>query len=347
MGTVELAVVGLAGSGVGTALGMPMVWPGQGRTTAVRLMGWWLLTAAVIGALISCRVIGLLPATVAVDHAINLLGFGAYPLLYLWIRQDVGQPARPGEAWWLWLPAAIYGVVLVAKAMLGVSTGVPFQWILPVVIGFTALCAGPVLRHPDHGRSSIVPARAIVAFLVLLNTSQVVRLLFGDLPLVPAAVPFTMATGFVALVGLVVWSALETGAAVEARPAAPRYEHSGLEEEVARALLGEITRTLSARRLFTDPGLTLARLATEIGATPHQVSEALNRHGTVSFHELLSRYRVEEVKVQLLAPASDRFTIEGIGASAGFGSRSALYAAFRRIEGMTPAEFRARRRRQE
>jgi AraC-like DNA-binding protein len=47
------------------------------------------------------------------------------------------------------------------------------------------------------------------------------------------------------------------------------------------------------------------------------------------------------MKAQLLDPASERFTIEGIGASAGFGSRSALYAAFRRFEGMTPTAFRA------
>jgi AraC-like DNA-binding protein len=64
----------------------------------------------------------------------------------------------------------------------------------------------------------------------------------------------------------------------------------------------------------------------------------------VSFHERLNRLRVADVKAQLLDPAADRFTIEGIGGAAGFGSRSALYAAFRRIEGLTPTEFRARRR---
>ena len=89
------------------------------------------------------------------------------------------------------------------------------------------------------------------------------------------------------------------------------------------------------------PGLTLGRLADAVDCAPHQVSEVLNRHAKVGFHELLNRRRVAEVKAQLLDPAADRFTIEGIGAAAGFGSRSALYAAFRRLEGMTPAEFRA------
>jgi methylphosphotriester-DNA--protein-cysteine methyltransferase len=74
------------------------------------------------------------------------------------------------------------------------------------------------------------------------------------------------------------------------------------------------------------------------------VSEVLNLHAKIGFHELVSRHRVADVKAQLLDPAADRFTIEGIGAAAGFGSRSAMYAAFRRIEGMTPTEFRVRAR---
>jgi AraC-like DNA-binding protein len=54
--------------------------------------------------------------------------------------------------------------------------------------------------------------------------------------------------------------------------------------------------------------------------------------------------RVEDVKVQLRDPVNDLFTIEGIGLSAGFGSRSALYSAFKRLEGITPTQFRKRER---
>jgi AraC-like DNA-binding protein len=55
--------------------------------------------------------------------------------------------------------------------------------------------------------------------------------------------------------------------------------------------------------------------------------------------------RVEEVKAQLRDPVNDLFTIEGIGLSAGFGSRSALYTAFKRLERITPTQFRGRERR--
>ena len=91
---------------------------------------------------------------------------------------------------------------------------------------------------------------------------------------------------------------------------------------------------------------SLGRASWLTGVTPHQLSEVLNRYARVTFHDLINQRRVEDVKAQLLDPASERFTIEGIGASAGFGSRSALYAAFRRLENTTPTAFRASLRRQ-
>jgi AraC-like DNA-binding protein len=113
-----------------------------------------------------------------------------------------------------------------------------------------------------------------------------------------------------------------------------------MDRESAELLLARVDRALAADRLFARPDLTLGRLATAVNSTPHQVSEVLNRFGSVTFHELLAHRRVADVKAQLLDPANDNFTIEGIGAAAGFRSRSALYSAFRKIEGMTPKEWR-------
>jgi AraC-like DNA-binding protein len=354
MGTLELAVVGLAGSGFGTALGIPMVWPKRRRAPAIRLMGGWLLTASALVALISARLIGLLPATAAVEHTVNLLGFIAYPLLYLCLRQQSGRPTRVTEAWWLWLPAAVYLAVLVVRASLGTGTRVPFVWILPALLSFTALCAAALSRRGHQSGREIVPAVGIVLFLPVLNIAQIVRMLFGHTALVPALVPIVMTAGFVTIVGLVVWRALDTASPgstssdpslAEGEPSGtPRYERSGLDAAAAALLHADIERALAERRLFADPHLTLGRLAEAVGATSHQVSEVLNRHAKTGFHELVNRYRVADVRAQLLDPGADRFTIEGIGAAAGFGSRSALYAAFRRLEGLTPTEFRARAR---
>jgi AraC-like DNA-binding protein len=173
---------------------------------------------------------------------------------------------------------------------------------------------------------------------VLLNAAQIVRMAFGHVPVVRALVPLVISAGFIAMAAFATWRSATMG---NEPAAAPRYERSGLDEAIAPELLARIAAALTHNRLFARADLTLAQLAAAAAATPHQVSEVLNRHGGVSFNDLVNRRRVEDVKTQLLDPASARFTIEGIGASAGFGSRSALYAAFKRFEGRTPTAFRA------
>jgi AraC-like DNA-binding protein len=340
MGTIELAVVGLTGSSIGTALSLPMLWPRVGRPMDIRLLGGWLLALSAIAALISARVIGLLPASAAVEHTINLVGFCAYPLGYLYLRNQTRAAIRVSDAWWLWVPGVVYIVVLATRSALGANTRVPFVWILPVLLAFTALCAS-LLRRRNCRDAGMVPAAWTVAFLVLLNVAQIVRMLFGHLAPVPALVPLMATIGFILLVALVMWRAVEFSPTPETRVTLRRYEKSGLDRDAAVALLSRIDEALSAGRLFADAGLTLGRLASAVDCTPHQLSEVLNRYAGITFHELLNRRRVTDVKAQLLDPGADRYTIEGIGTSAGFGSRSALYAAFRRLEGMTPAEFRA------
>jgi AraC-like DNA-binding protein len=331
-----------------------MVWPKARRAPAIRLMGGWLLIASALVALISARLLGLVPVTAAVDHAVNILGFIAYPLLYLCLREQSGRSTRVAAAWWLWLPGGLYVAMLTVRAAFDMSTRVPFAWVLPVLLAFTGLCAAAVYTRDAKPHDSIVPAGGIVLFLLVLNAAQIVRMLFGHIAPVPALVPVVMTGGFVTIIGLVVWRALDTrgplntgsqsSASMRVVSESPRYERSGLDTDTAANLLAAIERALAERRLFVDPNLTLNRLAEAVGATSHQVSEVLNLHAKIGFHELVSRHRVADVKAQLLDPAADRFTIEGIGAAAGFGSRSAMYAAFRRIEGMTPTEFRVRAR---
>jgi AraC-like DNA-binding protein len=351
MGVQELAVFGLAGAGIGTALGVPMAWPRGRRSPDVRLLGVATILLSLIAGLISARVAGLVPASGPPEHAVNLLGLATLPLLVVYTRQATGAAALFRGVSLLWAPAVAYLGYVIAGAAWGFDTDVPFAWLLPVVLGFTAFGAAYLRRRPLARSSALVPPAWIVGFLAVVNVAQIVRMSFGHVDMVRAIVPLVMSGGFVALVTFVAWRSAAARpesppiapapVAAADKAAAPRYEKSGLDEAVAPELLERIDRVLTHDRLFARADLTLGELARAANSTPHQVSEALNRYAGLSFHELLNRRRVEDVKEQLLDPASDRYTIEGIGASAGFGSRSALYAAFRRIEGMTPAAFRA------
>jgi AraC-like DNA-binding protein len=337
MGVHELAVFGLAGSGIGTVLGVPLAWPRGRRSPDVQLLGLTTILLSLIAGLISARVAGLVSPAGPSEHIVNLIGLATLPLLVIYIRQATGAAPLCRGVGFLWVPAVVYVGYCIAGALRGFDTDVPFVWLLPVVLGFTCGSGAYLWRRPRAHASVLVPPGWVVGFLAVVNAAQVIRMLFGHVELVRAIVPLVMSGGFVALVAFVAW---RSGAG---RPeaAAPRYQKSGLDETIAPDLLARIDRALMHDRLFARHDLTLGDLARAAGSTPHQVSEALNHYAGLSFHDLLSRRRVEDVKAQLLEPASDRYTIEGIGHTAGFGSRSALYAAFRKIEGMTPTAFRA------
>ena len=340
MGAHELAIVGLAGSSFGTAVSVPMIWPRSGRPLDVRLLGTAVLLMSVIAALISARLAGLAPASAEVEHAINMIGLCTFPLLVLYARHAVGAPIGLRHASW-WAPALAYFVLVGVRSAIGLETRVSFAMILPIAVGFTAMSAVTLWRHHEARRHTVVPAGWIVAFCVAINVAQIVRMEFGHIAPIRALVPLVMSMGFVAIAGYAVWRTVAALPASGAAPAAPRYDRSGVDDAMAAALLSRIEAAFARDRLFARPDLTLPHLAAAVAATPHQVSEVLNRYAGVSFSDLVNRRRVDDVKAQLRDAASEAFTIEGIGASAGFGSRSALYAAFRKYEGTTPTAFRA------
>lgn len=339
MGAYELAIFGLAGSGFGTALSVPMFWS-RSRPLDVRLLGGAGFLMSLIAALISGRLAGLVPAAPFIEHAVNLLGFGALPLIVFHARETSGAPDVFGRAAWLWSPAGVYLVAIAARSASGVDSRLPFVWLLPILLGFTALCAATVWARGASRRATLIQPDYIVLFLIALNLAQIVRMVFGHVQVVRAAIPLTACAGFLAMVAFLGWRGLTQRS--PARPVAPpRYERSAVDESQAAALLAGIEHALAHDRIFTRPDLTLAQLATTLNATPHQISQVLNRFGGASFHDIVNRRRVEEVKARLLDPDSRRLTLEGIGAAAGFGSRSAMYAAFQRFEGKTPAAFRS------
>ena len=342
MGAYELAFVALAGSGVGTALGLPMAWPRSNRPLDVRLLGSAVLLMSAIAALISARLAGLAPASAATEHSINVLGLCAFPMVVMYARYAVNAPIAAAHATW-WLPAAGYTAMIMARSFAGNGTRVAFAWLAPIACGYTMAAAITLWRHRQQRRSVVVPAEAIIAFVAVVNVAQLVRMEFGHITIVRAVVPLVMSLGFAAMAAFAAWRASTSQALAPPAESAARYERSGLDDTAARQLLARIDRALVRDRLFSRVDLNLAHLAAAVEATPHQVSEALNRYAGTSFTDLVTRHRVDDVKAQLRDPVNDRFTIEGIGGSAGFGSRSALYAAFKRVEGKTPTRFRQKR----
>jgi AraC-like DNA-binding protein len=139
-----------------------------------------------------------------------------------------------------------------------------------------------------------------------------------------------------ALYGLSFWGMTRLGVF---SPNHKKRKAAPLEDNLA-GIARRIRHLFEAEKVYTDPQLTLNRLAEQMQTPPYLVSKAVNAVFQKNFSELLIDSRVAEAARRLRAPENDHLSIEGIANDSGFQSLSAFYAAFKKANGVTPAEWR-------
>ena len=82
-------------------------------------------------------------------------------------------------------------------------------------------------------------------------------------------------------------------------------------------------------------------LLKHIGASTKKVSACINNCFGSNFSEWVNKYRVEEAKIRIDHIDNNYLTIEAIGQDSGFKSRSAMYTAFNKFTGESPAKLRS------
>lgn len=116
------------------------------------------------------------------------------------------------------------------------------------------------------------------------------------------------------------------------------YATSTLNHVDCDAVLGRLTALMQDDRLFTDPDLSLASLAGQLGLSGHQLSEFMNVRLGKGFARYLREQRIAAAARMLCAEPSA--SVLSVGLATGFTSQSTFYEAFREIEGMTPGRYR-------
>ncbi len=122
-------------------------------------------------------------------------------------------------------------------------------------------------------------------------------------------------------------------------PSNSRYRKSLLPEDLVEAKGNEIQQYLAEESPYLEPDFQLPDLARAVQLSPVQTSQVINRYFEISFLQLIQRKRVEHARF-LLKTRDASFSVLDIAMESGFNSKSAFNAAFRRIEGMSPSEFR-------
>jgi AraC-like DNA-binding protein len=122
---------------------------------------------------------------------------------------------------------------------------------------------------------------------------------------------------------------------------APLPRKSVLTESQQAMIANRLSQLMKEKKVYTDAGLTLEKLASLMKTPRHHISEVLNQYLHKSFYQFINDYRMQEVlnlldycRRQEVAP-----NILSIAYEAGFNSKSAFNQYFKKTTGFTPTEY--------
>ncbi len=237
-----------------------------------------------------------------------------------WLQAHAAHVARPlvhEHALWVW---AVQGLplLIVAHALFNVYAGSRADllvarlrrryWILGVTGGFVLL--ERVAMALARGTPSAAAVEAAYAVSVVL-------LVFGVL----------LAS---TLVQPTILKPSPPSATVEP-PADPR-------------LVEQLRRLVEVEHVYREEGLTIAALASRLGAHEYKVRQLVNAQlGFKNFNAFLHHYRLAEAQRLLSDPTRRHLTIAQVAFEVGYASLGPFNRAFKEATGATPTEFRAAR----
>ncbi|MBC2840060.1 helix-turn-helix domain-containing protein [Robiginitalea sp. SC105] len=116
--------------------------------------------------------------------------------------------------------------------------------------------------------------------------------------------------------------------------------HAETDHKDYAALGQKLEGFMESTKIYNQHDLTLHELSKAVDISPRLISGCINRHFNNNFAEWVNGFRVDAARSKLEDPAFNHLSVEGIGSDSGFKSRSAMYAAFRKLTGHTPGYFR-------
>jgi len=118
-----------------------------------------------------------------------------------------------------------------------------------------------------------------------------------------------------------------------------KYAGSGLSEEEIGNYYTKLKSILENEKLYLNPELVLLDLADQMQSSSKVLSQVINQRSGKNFFDFINSYRCEEVK-SIMADADPKVTILEIMYQAGFNSKSSFNKEFKKLNGLTPTEFR-------
>ncbi len=261
------------------------------------------------------------------------------PSLYLYIRSKVTTQS-------LRMPLFLIGLMITAFLIFGyyysyegftdlwrnkIVRAIYYQWVL--FIGLAGLLMRKIFKQAlsdqsQLGKSEIMMINIWVGvFLIWLAyfTSHYTSYIVG-------AVSFS----FILYLSIILFFVKTNRKEIPTLPK-KKYANKRIPDLEAQQILRQVEALMQNEQLHRDSNLSLNKLATKLNISPHLLSQLLNDNLEKSFTQYINEYRIEEAKQMLIN--NGNLKIQTIAEMCGFNSNSTFYAAFKKINHTTPAEF--------
>jgi AraC-like DNA-binding protein len=268
------------------------------------------------------------------------------PAMYLYASPS----ARGGARLRHFIPALVNAPLGIAAALLCAARGFKGE---PWLLAYTAVLLGAqTAQLLAYGRRLALgaalepwPARIVLSSLaayaafVVLTWISFIWDAVGSGPPPFAAIDLSLAV--VAL--LVVWTlglCVLWGEGAARSAAEKKYGGRELDRSEAAALVARARELLEAEEDLASPEVEPRRLAARLGVPYYLLSRAVNEGEGMTLGDFVNASRIERAKRLLLEDPGAG--ILDIALESGFSAKSTFNEVFKRMEGRSPTEFRAR-----
>jgi AraC-like DNA-binding protein len=297
------------------------------------------------------------------------------PLLYFFVRTLLYKDVqlKPAASWHL-LPLGIYLLHMLVNFYLKdyatqhtliesqhIAYSGPHLYIETlgrfIRVGYVGWCFLLVLNYRKQLRHEQAESKTsdvawlkimLTAFLLIFTVDTVLNCLklYGflandfDLDLLNVVGLSSYYLNFIALNILIFlrFTSFVTVAPVREEPLFELKEESSahFDQDIAKRL----EQLMLQKKFYTNPEITLDKLAEAAGYPPKKISLTIKQCYQQNFYEYINRYRIAEAKRLLAEQGPQAKSITDIYFAVGFNSKSVFNTFFKRLEGMTPSQYR-------
>lgn len=104
----------------------------------------------------------------------------------------------------------------------------------------------------------------------------------------------------------------------------------------------KILNIILIQKKYKDKDYSAKKLAEDLGTNTRYISAVVNVRFHMNYTSFVNKYRIEEAMTLLTDKRYQDLNMEDISDMVGFANRQSFYAAFYRINGITPREYKLR-----